>query len=173
MTKPSFTTVLHFLIILFDDCCLDFLFVPRLFAIRGLVLVQADSILRGLESWSWSWAKIKDLILLSLFANNANLTFLLKEMAHSSSLLAHKWQLQKFLLPVISNLDRLLLDLVIRDSIPLLVGKLYDSLNILRMDSVPDIEHVVTAALPSFWISIWEILGHTRTLDHHRVKIGH
>ena len=94
-------------------------------------------------------------------------------MAHSSSLLAHKWQLQKFLLPVISNLDRLLLDLVIRDSIPLLVGKLYDPLNILRMHSVPDIEHIVTAALPSFWISIREILGHTRTLDHHRVKIGY
>ena len=88
-------------------------------------------------------------------------------------MLAHKRQLQKVLLPFISNLDRFLLDLVISNSIPLLDGKLDDLLNILRMDSVPDIEHIVTAALSSFWISIREILGHTRTLDHHRVQIGY
>ena len=107
------------------------------------------------------FGEVKSIVLLAWLAGRLNSALLLEQSAHPSFVLADKWQLVELLAPGIGDDDGVLLNSVVVDRVPLLTGMRNYGLEVVGVDGVPAVEHIGSAALPTFGICIWEELGHT------------
>ena len=66
----------------------------------------------------------------------------------------------KLLLPLIGNLDYILLNVIASHRISLPICKLYNVGHVLRVNRVPHIVHVGTTTRPTLGVLIGEVLSH-------------
>lgn len=165
------TSLLHFNIIflnhfrlnfmnfsIFVNCMPSFLFLfICMFRIFILIPISLSEI-KCVESLSW-------------FSDGANLALLLQQLAHPALLLADVRHWLQLLLPSLRDNDGVFLDLLTLDRVSLAVGMIYNRLDIARVQGVPHIVHICSAAASAFGISIRKEVGHARQRDNFLVEI--
>lgn len=110
--------------------------------------------------------KVKGIICLSCLSDDSNLRLLFKQCWHFPFHFAYIGHRLKFMLPILSHENGILLDLVICDRKSLAVGKIDDICHLFWIQGIPDIEHVFSATSTSSWIFVWKQVSHSRLSNH-------